>query len=239
MAVVSTVQISEHGRNINGHWSQDVELRPAPLLFFLRPWWRVVLTTVTHLHQPPLHQPPAIASDSDRNTSRTMSSQQNAELPPRPRAAATTSTRQSEAAAKAPIDSEARARLVANLTDREIAELKKYLTPELTARLDQSTTTTTAPTAPSTAPTNTAALAALATTTENLLAKQAAPLAVHRSSRSMWRRRIASLLRQQQKRERVSRQQRSGFPLDHALVTGKSVIANSGSAVLTSPVRMA
>jgi len=85
MAVVSTVQISEHGRNINGHWSQDVELRPAPLLFSLRPWWRVVLTTVTHLHQPPLHQPPAIASDSDRNTSRTMSSQQTAELPPRPR----------------------------------------------------------------------------------------------------------------------------------------------------------
>lgn len=60
-----------------------------------------------------------------------MSSQQNADPPPRPRAAATTSTRQSETAAKAPIDSEARARLVANLTDREIAELKKYLTPEL------------------------------------------------------------------------------------------------------------
>lgn len=120
MAVVSTVQISEHGRNINGHWSQDVELRPAPLLFSLRPWSRVVLTTVTHRHQPPLHQPPAIASDSDRNTSRVMSGQQNAELPPRPRAAATTSTRQSEAAAKVPIDPEARARLVANLTDAKL-----------------------------------------------------------------------------------------------------------------------
>lgn len=210
--------------------------------FPLRPWSRVVLTTVTHLHQPPLqpplHQPTAVASNSRTNTCRAISGQQNAERPPRPRAAATTSIRQSEAAAKAHLDSEARARLIANLTDRELAELKTYLTPEFTARLAQSTTTTTAPTAPPTAPTNTAALAALATALEDLLAKHAAQLAVHRSSRSIWRRRIASMLRQRQKRERVSRQQRLGSPLHHALVTGKAVISDSGSAVLTSPVRV-